>query len=91
LQAYGAEDYAGPPIAAVDLFCGCGAVTLGLKNSGFRIVAAVDNNPLACRTYQNNHPEVSLHCQDIAEISPGMILERDMQNVPPDLLVVCAP
>ena len=78
-------------LTAVDLFCGCGAVTLGLKNSGFRILAAVDNDPVACRTYQNNHPEVPLYCEDIGALSPKTIMQENLQNAPPELLVVCAP
>jgi DNA (cytosine-5)-methyltransferase 1 len=42
---------------AVDLFSGCGAVTQGFKQAGFKIISAVDNDPTACATYKKNHPE----------------------------------
>ena len=45
---------------ALDLFCGSGAVTLGLKQAGFKIVGAVDFDPSACLTYRANHPDVRL-------------------------------
>ncbi len=77
-------------ITAVDLFCGCGAVTQGLKNRGFEIIAAVDNDPIACDTYRKNHPEVNLYEQDIAGIQPESI-KKKLGKRELDLLVVCAP
>lgn len=43
---------------AVDLFCGCGGMSLGFQNVGFDIIAAFDNWEPAVRTYQKNftHP-----------------------------------
>ena len=31
-------------ITAVDLFCGCGGLSLGFKEAGIEILAAIDNN-----------------------------------------------
>lgn len=44
---------------AVDLFCGCGGFSLGFMQSGFEVVAAVDNDTDAAMTYTMNlgaHP-----------------------------------
>lgn len=43
---------------AVDLFAGCGGLSLGFQNKGFDIVAAFDNWPPAIQVYQDNfkHP-----------------------------------
>jgi DNA (cytosine-5)-methyltransferase 1 len=76
---------------AVDLYCGCGGVTEGLKQSGFRIVAAVDNDLVACRTYEKNHPEVHLYAMDIKDVDPLQIRIQDLGDRDVDLLVVCAP
>lgn len=39
-------------VLAIDLFCGCGGVTEGLKQAGFTVIAAVDNDPICCQTYR---------------------------------------
>jgi DNA (cytosine-5)-methyltransferase 1 len=45
---------------AIDLFCGCGGLSLGLTAAGFSVVGALDNWPTAIQTYRNNfsHPVV---------------------------------
>ena len=62
---------------AIDLFCGCGGVTEGLKQAGFTVVAAVDNDPICCQTYRLNHPEVNLFEKDICKIHSASIDEED--------------
>lgn len=37
---------------AVDLFCGAGGLSLGLEQSGFKVVLGVDNDPEALETHQ---------------------------------------
>jgi DNA (cytosine-5)-methyltransferase 1 len=76
---------------AVDLFCGSGAVSSGLKAEGFRILAAVDNDSVACRTYSLNHPEVELIEADIKCVDAAALAKRLKSNGKLDLLVVCAP
>lgn len=76
---------------AVDLFCGCGGATEGLKGLRFRIVAAVDNDEVACKTYRKNHPLVNLYSDDIRDVKPSTIRKDDLKNKDLDLLVVCAP
>ena len=76
---------------AIDLFCGCGGVTAGLKAARFRVIAAIDNDPIACRTYRANHQSVSLIERDITEIDPWGMRESLLGHTTLDLLVVCAP
>jgi len=78
-------------ITAIDLFCGCGGVTEGLKRQGFKVVAAVDYDPVACRTYRANHREVKLIEKDIRAVDPPMLLNDLLNGRFLDLLVVCAP
>ena len=60
----------------MDLFSGCGGVTAGLRAARFKVLAAVDNDPIACRTYRANHPSVRLIEEDIAQIDP-LAFERE--------------
>lgn len=74
---------------ALDLFCGSGAVTLGLSQAGFDVIGAVDCDPGACRTYRKNHPNVHLVENDIRSVDPSIFKEAIKDKL--DLLVVCAP
>lgn len=78
-----------PKPIALDLFCGSGAVTLGLKQAGFRVIGAVDFDSGACRTYRANHPEVRLLEKDIRTAEPDDFADLISDKL--DLLVVCAP
>jgi DNA (cytosine-5)-methyltransferase 1 len=42
----------------VDLFSGAGGLSEGFRRGGFRILLALDQDPIARRTYWLNHPEV---------------------------------
>jgi|SRR5690554_356182 len=74
---------------ALDLFCGSGAVTLGLKQAGFDVVGALDYDHGACRTYRSNHPDVYLVEEDIRKVHPDVFSHLIPEKL--DLLVVCAP
>ena len=80
------------PMAAVDLFSGCGGLTLGLRSAGFTVRAAVEIEPKARRTYALNHPTVRLYEQDIRTLSARTLL-RDLTLKPGqlDLLAGCPP
>jgi DNA (cytosine-5)-methyltransferase 1 len=74
---------------ALDLFCGSGAVTAGMKSAGFNVVGAVDVDPIASATYRSNHPEVHLVENDIRTVLPEEFFEVIKEKL--DLLAVCAP
>lgn len=59
----------------MDLFSGCGGLTEGLKLAGFRVIGAVENEPLAARVYRLNHPEVTLFEDDIQKVEPAKFAE----------------
>ena len=55
---------------AIDLFSGCGGLSVGLRQAGFDVIAAVENEPLACETYRLNHKQTLLLDKDITKIRP---------------------
>lgn len=77
---------------AVDLFSGCGGLSLGLKEAGFAVVAAVEIDRKAQETYRLNHPSVRLYAQDIRELNPAdMLDEAGLKPGELDLLAGCPP
>lgn len=77
---------------AIDLFSGCGGLTVGLKRAGFRVLGAVDIDPLSVQTYKANHCDVTLWEKDIREIDPQELLETlGLKKGRLDLLAGCPP
>lgn len=77
---------------AVDLFCGCGGLTLGLKRAGFRVRAGIDSDSLAVITYRANHPDVKCIHSDIAEVSARKLRSQlDLKSGELTLLAGCPP
>lgn len=70
-----APQHEGKVGSAIDLFCGAGGLSLGLREAGFEIVAALDNDPVAVRTYASNlKPCVSLGL--IEDVSASDLLSK---------------
>lgn len=61
-------------LLAVDLFSGCGGLTLGLKQAGFRVIGAVEKDPLSVETYKKNHRKTTVWQADIRGIEPTDVL-----------------
>jgi len=77
---------------AIDLFCGCGGLTLGLKQAGFEVIGAVDNDSLAVETYKVNHPEVHVWERDIQGLTVGWVKRKlGLRKGELDLLAGCPP
>jgi DNA (cytosine-5)-methyltransferase 1 len=55
--------------SAIDLFAGCGGLSEGLRQSGFKVAAAVEINKDAARTYAANHPDTKLFVEDVRELA----------------------
>lgn len=53
----------------IDLFCGCGGMSLGFEQVGFKTILAVDNWEPACETYKANFPKAEVICKDIERVS----------------------
>lgn len=66
----------------VDLFCGCGGLTLGFQNAGFDIVAAYDNWKPTVDVYRMNfeHP---IYEKDLTDKQTHM----DIKKLSPDIII----
>lgn len=77
---------------AIDLFCGCGGLTLGLKQAGFSVVGAVEIDSLAAETYRENHKEVLIWETDIRKLDTQEVKsELGLRKGWLDLLAGCPP
>ncbi|QUS60501.1 DNA cytosine methyltransferase [Synechocystis sp. PCC 7339] len=65
----------GRPIA-IDLFAGCGGMSLGLEAAGFDIAAAVEVDAVHCLVHHHNFPYGATICRDIAQVSAQEILQQ---------------
>jgi DNA (cytosine-5)-methyltransferase 1 len=76
----------------VDLFCGAGGSSEGFVRAGFKVLAAVDLDEMAVRTYRLNHPGVPddrVLCQDIRALPPRAL--RKLAGPDLDVLVGSPP
>ena len=68
-------------IKTVDLFCGCGGMSLGFQNAGFRVMSAFDNWQPAVDTYNSNFTHKAIRAdiseagfhEQVAALSPDLI------------------
>lgn len=60
---------------AIDLFAGCGGLSLGFLQAGFSISYAVEYDSAIANTYQQNHPEVKVLVDDIKNIDTADIFK----------------
>lgn len=53
----------------IDLFCGCGGLSLGFEQAGFEVAYAIDMWDKAIMTYNHNHKNKVAECKDIHELT----------------------
>jgi DNA (cytosine-5)-methyltransferase 1 len=77
---------------AIDLFSGCGGLTYGLKAAGFRVLGALELDPLAFQTFKLNHPSTRILEADITNVDPlEWMKSLKLEPGELDLLAGCPP
>jgi DNA (cytosine-5)-methyltransferase 1 len=61
---------------AIDLFCGCGGLSSGLRDAGFNILAGVDIEKDYIKTFTHNFKDAESICADISKISSDDLMLR---------------
>ncbi|WP_161882808.1 DNA cytosine methyltransferase [Deinococcus alpinitundrae] len=78
------------PVVAVDLFCGVGGLTHGLRQEGVKVVAGYDLERDCKYAYEANNPGATFFERDICDLGADELAA----HYPPDavrVLVGCAP
>ncbi len=79
-------------LTAVDLFCGCGGLTEGLRQAGFKVLGAIECDALAVETYRGNHPSVKIVSEKIQDVDAFAFSRRlKVAESGLDLLAGCPP
>ena len=75
---------------AIDLFSGCGGLSLGMERAGFTVKAAVEIDRYAIEAYRLNHKGVHIIEKDIKDVSANEI-EETLDGAQLHLLAGCPP
>ncbi len=79
-------------LTAIDLFCGAGGLTLGLKRAGFTVLAGVELEEVPANTYRMNHPNTLCIQKDIRDLDAIDLLKPlGLKRGQLDLLAGCPP
>jgi len=70
-------------ITAIDLFSGCGGLSLGFQKAGVEILAAIDNWDVALEIYRNNFSHLTIK----QDISDEIITKKIIQKLVPDMII----
>ena len=57
----------------LDLFCGCGGMSLGFEEAGYHVLLGIDIWKDALETYKYNHKQSQILCADMASLSPNQV------------------
>lgn len=60
----------------IDLFAGAGGLSLGFEQAGFKVVAAVEYDPIHAATHEFNFPESTTICRSVADIDAAYVRSK---------------
>ncbi|MCQ2335948.1 MAG: DNA cytosine methyltransferase [Paludibacteraceae bacterium] len=70
----------------IDLFCGCGGMSLGFEKAGFNMLLGIDNWEDALKTYRYNHKNANTLCGDLSTLTPEEVNSK-IKNEKIDVII----
>lgn len=74
------------PYTVLDLFCGCGGLSLGFEEAGYRVLLGIDFWNDALETYKYNHKQSQTLRADMASLNPEQV-ERLLGTKDVDVII----
>ena len=71
-------------LTSIDLFCGCGGMSAGLRLAGFNVLAGVDIERKYIATFQHNFQESMALTLDLSQYEPSDLM-RTLKIAPGQL------
>lgn len=80
-------------LKAIDFFCSGGGMTYGLKQAGIAVIAGIDNDEDAQKTYESNNPGSKFILRDVFELKEEELKQEiDIEENDDNLILVgCSP
>ena len=76
-------------LKVLDLFCGCGGLSKGFLDAGYSIVAGIDHDEKALKTFLYNHPKTDGFVEDLGKIDVKKFIKGN--SIPAIDMVVGGP
>ena len=73
-------------INCIDLFCGCGGLSLGFEKAGINVLVGIDAWKDAITTFNYNHKNSKGICADLSTLEPKEI-EKELNGKSVDLII----
>lgn len=68
-------------IRTIDLFAGCGGLSLGFASTGFKLVGAVDNWEPAVKTYRRNFTDHEIFNLDLSDVKKSISVLSELTPI----------
>jgi DNA (cytosine-5)-methyltransferase 1 len=78
-------------ISALDLFCGAGGLSAGLRRAGMSVAAAIDLDPACQAPIERNHGGTRFIREDVRELSVSKLRSLYPQDADVRVLAGCSP
>ncbi|MBQ4520366.1 MAG: DNA cytosine methyltransferase [Bacteroidaceae bacterium] len=70
----------------IDLFCGCGGLSLGFEQAGYNVLLGIDIWKDALETFRHNHKNGATLCADLSKIT-GEDVDREINFQKVDVII----